>query len=470
MPGPALSRIVLPTMCTSSAGLAAVVRLEVDPCRRLAGRRVADALDRVALDAQADHAVAEIALRPAPLSVESRIEMPRAYELPFARPLIVTSSFGAPPMSRRLSVTRWPKIATPNIDWPSGTTIRRFLIVTSTGAGFVGLRAVDEEHGARRDRVAVGRAQTDRAEPERDDARAVGGDRRVVVRHPEPAGRVALAFGKLRQEDRPAAPVEAALQPGGVVAGACGSDRVLRRRARERACAARQNRPAAVATEDVTGEHDLALAGDNDATAELRQGRTRIAEHLIPRDLDSGREHGRAVRRIEVDVDARSTVVGDDVADDVRVDHGLAAIGRDDVDTRTRAASHRVAFDAQPDRPESSDDVALGAAERAVRQRNALDRAARARDAAADQHRVERRAADGETAQRHLVSLERDPVHPLRPRDGDAKPADADARRNGCADARMRDVEDSVRVVRSLGAGRIEPGRAASQCDDAGPV
>src|SRR5207247_5441389 len=81
-------------------------------------------------------AVAEIAFRVAPLSVESTIETFPAYEFPLPRPLIVTSSFGEPPISTWLNVTWWPKIATPYIDWLSGTTIRRFEIVTPRGAGF----------------------------------------------------------------------------------------------------------------------------------------------------------------------------------------------------------------------------------------------------------------------------------------------------------------------------------------------
>src|SRR5947208_4071150 len=81
-------------------------------------------------------AVAEIAFRVAPPKIESRIETSPAYEFPLPRPLIVTSSFGEPPISRWLNVTWWPKIATPYIDWPSGTTIRRFEIVTPRGAGF----------------------------------------------------------------------------------------------------------------------------------------------------------------------------------------------------------------------------------------------------------------------------------------------------------------------------------------------
>ena len=90
-------------------------------------------------------AVAEIAFRPAPLSVESRIEMLPAYELPLPRPLIVMSSFGEPLMSRWLRVIRWPKSATPYIDWPSGTTILRLEMVTWMGAGFVGFERLTKK-------------------------------------------------------------------------------------------------------------------------------------------------------------------------------------------------------------------------------------------------------------------------------------------------------------------------------------
>ena len=82
--------------------------------------------------------VAEIALRAAPLRVESSTEMSPAYELPLARPLIVTSSLGTPPMSRWLSVTRCPKTATPYIGCPGATSMSRLLIVTSIGAGLFG--------------------------------------------------------------------------------------------------------------------------------------------------------------------------------------------------------------------------------------------------------------------------------------------------------------------------------------------
>src|SRR5712691_9062244 len=90
-------------------------------------------------------AVAEIALRLAPLSVESSTEMPAAYPFPFARPLIVSSSFGEPPMSRWLRVIWWPKTATPYMDWPSGTMIRRLLIDTRTGAGLDGLERLTKK-------------------------------------------------------------------------------------------------------------------------------------------------------------------------------------------------------------------------------------------------------------------------------------------------------------------------------------
>jgi hypothetical protein len=80
-------------------------------------------------------AVAEIAFRFAPLSVESSTDTLAAYEFPLPRPLIVMSSFGEPPMSRWLSVIWCPEAATPYIDWPSGTTIRRLEIATRTGAG-----------------------------------------------------------------------------------------------------------------------------------------------------------------------------------------------------------------------------------------------------------------------------------------------------------------------------------------------
>ena len=67
------------------------------------------------------------------------------------------------------------------------------------------------------DRVAVGRRQSHVTRSERGDARSVGGDRGVVVGDPEAAGRVALAVRERGKEDRPAARIEACLQPGGVV-------------------------------------------------------------------------------------------------------------------------------------------------------------------------------------------------------------------------------------------------------------
>ena len=77
---------------------------------------------------------------------------------------------------------------------------------------------VDEEDSVRRNGVPVRRCQSHLAGAERDDARAVGRDRRVVVPDPEATRRVALAVRQLREEEAPARLVEPRLEPGGVVA------------------------------------------------------------------------------------------------------------------------------------------------------------------------------------------------------------------------------------------------------------
>ena len=96
----------------------------------------------------------------------------------------------------------------------------RLLIVTPTGAGvdlferFTKNTALDAIGSP-----SLERRRTAPSPKAGAPARAVGRDRRVVVRHPEPARRVALAVRKPGQEDRAAGAVEAPLQPGRVVAG-----------------------------------------------------------------------------------------------------------------------------------------------------------------------------------------------------------------------------------------------------------
>jgi hypothetical protein len=71
--------------------------------------------------------------------------MSPAKELPFARPLIVTSSFGTPSMTRWLSVVRCPNTATPYIGCPGATVMCRLLIVTLIGAGRFGLERLTKK-------------------------------------------------------------------------------------------------------------------------------------------------------------------------------------------------------------------------------------------------------------------------------------------------------------------------------------
>ena len=138
-------------------------------------------------------------------------------------------------------------------------------------------RAVDEEDGARGDRIAVDRMQPDRAEPERDDARPVRGDRRPVARDPEAARRVALAVRELRQEDRSAGAVEPRLKPRRVVADRAARERrnAARpdRRTRRHALSSAARRPT-VAVEEVLGDDDWPLPSfcppaSNDAAARV---------------------------------------------------------------------------------------------------------------------------------------------------------------------------------------------------------
>ena len=81
------------------------------------------------------------------------------------------------------------------------------------------------EDGVRADRAWRTR-QPHLAGPERDDARPVGGDGRVVARQPKPARRVALSIRQLREEDVSAG-VEPCLEPRSVVTcvDACGRSR-----------------------------------------------------------------------------------------------------------------------------------------------------------------------------------------------------------------------------------------------------
>ena len=77
------------------------------------------------------------------------------------------------------------------------------------------IRMRQKEDGVRADRAWRTR-QPHLAEPERDDARSVGGDGRVVARQPKPARRVALSIRQLREEDVSAG-VEPCLEPRSVV-------------------------------------------------------------------------------------------------------------------------------------------------------------------------------------------------------------------------------------------------------------
>src|SRR5205823_7868664 len=63
------------------------------------------------------------------------------------------------------------------------------------------VRVVDEEDGSRADEAPVGTLDAPLTWAERDDARSVGGDGGVVLRHPESTGEVALPVRQLPQED-----------------------------------------------------------------------------------------------------------------------------------------------------------------------------------------------------------------------------------------------------------------------------
>ena len=153
----------------------------------------------------------------------------------------------------------------------------------------------------------------------------------------------------------------------------------------------------------------------------------------------------------------------------MRVEHGLAAVGRADADPAPARTGDRVALDAQSDRAIDGDAVPLRARESAVGDRNACAHSGRADDAGADQDIGQRRPVDRQVAQRHLVAADEDAVHPRRLRHGDTQPADAHARGDRCADVRMRQVEERVREVGMLRV-RVEARGPEAERDDAGPV
>ena len=96
------------------------------------------------------------------------------------------------------------------------TSIRSPEIVTRTGVGSSGRERLTWKTASAG--IASPSLERSRTSPvEAADTSAVGDDPRVVAADPEAAGRVALAAGEPRQDDRAAA-VQPRLQPGGVVA------------------------------------------------------------------------------------------------------------------------------------------------------------------------------------------------------------------------------------------------------------
>ena len=181
--------------------------------------------------------------------------------------------------------------------------------------------------------------QPDGAEPERDDAGAVRGDGGVVVRDPEPAGRVALPVRQLRQVDRPAGVVESSLQPRGVVAHRSGpSERDTGGDARRPRCtdASSQDQRPAVALKDIVVDRDLSLpvvlsTCDDDPGSPRRGSRSCIAHDSVAGDVDPRRQHGASVHRGEVEEDPGAGVARDEVLPDLNVEGRLAPICDPDV-------------------------------------------------------------------------------------------------------------------------------------------
>ena len=217
-PRPRVSSDRVPDDVHVEGRLATIVRLDVDAGRRLSGRRIPHADDGVALDMQADHGGGRdcIPARAAERRVHDRhAARVRVAVAPSADRDVVLRSSADVEVTQRDLVTEDRHavhrltVGNDNLQVRDRDPHRRRLRRFGT---------VDEEDGARRDRVAVDRVQTDRPEAERDDARAVRGDRRPVVRHPQSAGRVAAVVRQLRQEDGSRAAVESRLQPRRVVA------------------------------------------------------------------------------------------------------------------------------------------------------------------------------------------------------------------------------------------------------------
>ena len=197
---------------------------------------------------------------------------------------------------------------------------------------------------------------------------------------------------------------------------------------------------------------------------------------MVAADLDPRGQHRRAVRRIELEEDAGTRVVDDRVPDRVHVERRLTAVGRADVQTRTRlpvrktaGARQRASLDAEPNRPGRGDDVAPAAGQGRVADRDPFGQPGRSQLPGADQDVGRRRAPDGQVIQRHLVAEHEDAVDPPRPGNDEAKPADRDPDRKRFEDVRMVDVED-----RSRPDGTPRPGPAASlprtESDDARTV
>ena len=263
--------------------------------------------------------------------------------------------------------------------------------------------------------------------------------------------------------------VEPGLQPGRVVAAACGRNRAHRGGLLDHARVTHEDGTTAVAAQDVLAQDDPALPGQDDSRSKALIRLARVAHDLVAAELDSRRQERRAVLGVEIEEDAGPLVVPNGVPDDMGVEHRLAAVRGPDADPAPVRVRDGVALDAQSDRAVRGDAVPLRARECAVGNADARAHPARTDHAGTDEDVRERRTVDGQLAECHLMPPDEDAVHSRRLRNRDVQAADADARRHGRPDVRMAQVEDGVGEMRPLRV-RIEPRRAVAERDDARAV
>jgi hypothetical protein len=105
-------------------------------------------------------------------------------------------------------------------------------------------------------------------------------------------------------------------------------------------------------------------AGDDDAAALGCRCLAGVLHDLVACDLDPGGEQWGTVRRTQIEKHPRSGIPDDAVASHVHVQHRLAAVSRTEMEPGRRRVSRvgeSVAFDAEPNRSECRDHVALSA-------------------------------------------------------------------------------------------------------------